>query len=207
MNKIKLFYWFVITMMFASCVYYTVFIINYFHSPSVKDFDQTTKRNMYSVADTIFDAIEITGHNNVLEYIYNITGTRHIPQTLSSDLFLQICKDVYHQVPLSSQDEKILTKRLIDAWKQPIIITLTTNQNGEAGVIMHSFGKNKQNETGNGDDIILWFDADMYNPGYIGGPSLKREKLLEKMGVMKPSQETINNFIPPYSLNSVTNKP
>jgi len=47
-----------------------------------------------------------------------------------------------------------------DVWGQPIVVTLTTNHAGTGYVIMHSFGKNKKDEKGDGDDIMRWFNAD-----------------------------------------------
>ena len=109
------------------------------------------------MADMIKIVLNDNGCGNAAEYVYSVTGSRNIPQILGRKIIRRIREDSV----IYSPDLLFLNDVLLDKWGQPITIMLTTNHIGEAGIVMHSFGKNKRNENGGGDDIVMWFNADM----------------------------------------------
>jgi len=138
------------------CWWVVLFVINLkYEYPKLKDPVQITKLNMTFMADTVKYAMKATGHSNAVEYVAHIAGTQNSLQILSRDTIRQILRDG-REYPFDLENGVFL-----DGWEHPIMITLTTNQYGELGIMMHSFGKNKRNENGAGDDIVIWFNADM----------------------------------------------
>jgi len=91
---------------------------------------------------------------NIIEYVKHTTGTEKIPQILEHETIRKLLDDA--GMPLD-----VIGDNFFDAWKQPIIITFTTNNTETLGLSMHSFGKNKRDENGAGDDIIMWFSIEL----------------------------------------------
>ena len=116
---------------------------------------------MLELKDILFLSMKDTGYSNVLEYANGISDNHTIPRTLGYEIF---DKSILSPEAMSSFYQHGV---FADAWGQPIVIMLTTNRNGKVGVTMHSFGKNKRNENGGGDDIVLWISADMSEKDFI----------------------------------------
>ena len=201
----KIIFLIIIRVLGVGCVILIILFIRslFLPLPIINDPIDKTKLKMFSIAELIFDSMEITDHDNVLEYISNSTSIQTIPQILNVELI----RSITDPNPLSHVREPLFAKMFLDAWKQPIIITLTTNHVGKVGVTMHSFGKNKRNDNGNKDDVVLWFDSDMYHPNCAGGAYMKRLNLLRQLGVLNPNKNQINDFTPPYSLKTIKEKP
>ena len=132
------------------CIAFVVIIVRLFSSPTLYSVN-LTGAYMRSMAVVMEYAMESAGHSNIVEYVNSITSTQRIPQIMDCEVIRRIRKEA-----LCFDDEDFR-----DAWGQPIMITLTTNRNGAIKILMHSFGKNKRNENGNGDDIQMWFNANM----------------------------------------------
>ena len=92
-----------------------------------------------------------------------MSETKDIPRILDSKFTYRIIND---GGPRIYSRNTYKDDSLLDMWGEPIIFMLTTNRNGDVGFTMHSFGKNKIDEKGGGDDIIMWFDADMFYPKF-----------------------------------------
>ncbi|MCL1921840.1 MAG: hypothetical protein FWG50_12345 [Kiritimatiellaeota bacterium] len=121
-------------------------LIMYFsRTPSKRNPGVMTQIMMSDMADSIHYVMRKASHSNLVEYVDSLTGSRRIPRFVHREVMQEV----------SPQDLDFL-----DAWGQPIMILLTTNSNGETGMAMHSFGENKRDEQGNGDDIAIWIDAD-----------------------------------------------
>jgi len=122
-----------------------------------------TRANMRAMVSCWEHIMKPTGHSNILEYINSKSSTQTIPRIIDNEILHHIIEDGKIFYPSSWKNGEFF-----DAWGQPIIITLTTNNNGKVGLFMHSFGKNKRNENGKGDDVIMWFDADMFYSTFNG---------------------------------------
>lgn len=117
--------------------------------------------SMTGIRNTFEYALRETTYSNIFEYVNSIEGIQDIPHILSCETIRRIVKDSgvatkklkFHRGG-SFYEDGIFT----DAWGQPIVVTLTTNHSGCAGVTMHSFGKNKRNENGEGDDILMMIE-------------------------------------------------
>jgi len=109
-------------------------------------------------------ALHETGHSNMLEYVDSIEGSQPIPHIVKCGTIRKIVNDsgiMIERLKFDRGESFYENGTFFDAWRQPIIVTLTTNQNGKVGLTMHSYGKNRRNENDKGDDIILWNDANM----------------------------------------------
>jgi len=139
------------------CIAFIVLLIrSCFKSSSVRGYIKLeTRVSMLTIAECLKEATKHAGSSNVIEYVKKVTDTQNIPQDLNQKALGQIFS-AYPVFPVSFHGGE-----LFDEWGNSIRIILTTNHIGEAGVIMHSFGKNKRNENGGGDDIVMWFNADM----------------------------------------------
>ena len=201
-NKISLFHiiYRIITILVIVIVF--MFIRSLFLSPTTNDPIQKTKIKMYFIAKYFIYAMEKYEFIHITEYFNYLTNEQNIPRTINKDVIYQVFYETFPP-PLSSSEMEYLDNWLIDVWKQPIIVTLTTNQNGEFGIMMHSFGKNKRDDKGKKDDILLWFDSDMYNSGFINRAYLKRSDLLQYIGIDNPTKEQIDNFKPPYKMKNI----
>ena len=127
--------------------------------PSVKDKKQLTKADMSCLAYAMQSAMKHTGHTNIMEYLNCLTIITNTPYSLSHKIIPRIIEDA-RGASIHFWDGCLLR----DAWGHPITITIQTNFNGCLNVTFHSFGKNKRNENGKNDDIIMCFDATMYSP-------------------------------------------
>ena len=187
--------------MFGGTILLVLFVRTLLWAPTYNNPVVQTKIKMYSIAEALFHFMEIDDQTNIMEYVHSITGEPRELKVLDQKILREIllAKNIKK---LSSSREEHYNDLFRDAWKQPIIISLTTNQNAEVGITMHSFGKNKRNDNGGGDDIFLWFDADMYNSELQGSAYSKRIFLLKKIGINNPSQKQIDDFIPPYFFNN-----
>ncbi|MCL1920305.1 MAG: hypothetical protein FWG50_04380 [Kiritimatiellaeota bacterium] len=120
-------------------------LIMYFsRTPSKRNPDAITQIMMSHMVYPMHRVMGKAGHSNLVEYVDSLTGSRGIPRFVHREMI---------------QEMSPRSGNFLDAWGQPIMILLTTNSNGEAGVAMHSFGGNKRDEGGGGDDIVLWIDA------------------------------------------------
>ena len=125
-------------------------------TPSGIDRKLDTHGSMRSMVWIISMAMKNAKNKNLLNYLNSLSDTKDIPRILDYEVIELIFKDSIGR-PTSFRD-----KKLLDTWERPIIITLTTNRSGKVGITMHSFGENGIDENGEGDDIIMWFDADMF---------------------------------------------
>ena len=124
---------------------------------------------MKTMGELIRYKMQTSGYTHIDHYINNLSESITIPCILHGDFMMQIIHP--GPMPLSFS---LQTNELFDQWNQPIIITLTTNKNHKVGLTMHSFGKNKINENGKGDDILIWFNSDMSCPKLGIKPSTKK---------------------------------
>jgi len=141
-------------------IFIVIIIIGVFISPTVKPRKPNTRVSMIAMAETINGTMRWMGYTNIAEYVYYLTGKQEIPQILTHE----IIQKIINEGGISPDYNCMENGDLIDTWKQPIIISIATNHNGEVGLTMHSFGKNKIDEKGAGDDIFVWFNVEMSSP-------------------------------------------
>jgi len=113
---------------------------------------------MGGIRDTFKGATAIAGHSNVLEYVNSLSDVCDFPRTVDSQTVCQMFSGKFRWS--ESYSEYYKDGVFFDKWGQPIVVTLTTNHAGTGYVILHSFGKNKKDEKGDGDDLMMWFNAD-----------------------------------------------
>jgi len=131
---------------FTFCCDFAIVIVRKAFMPLGKrDSNIDTEEYMHIKADSIKFAMEKAGYSNLVEYVSSITGAQSIPHFVH--------REIAHTTLYMEED-------FLDAWGQPIMILLTTNSIGEVGVAMHSFGENQKDEKGDGDDIVMWLDAE-----------------------------------------------
>ena len=108
---------------------------------------------MRAMASSCAHITKAKGHNKMVEYFDSMSATTNFPRIVERETLRKIIEDGKTYYPSSWRNGIFY-----DAWGEPIIITLTTNNHGELGFYMHSFGKNKRNDNGKKDDIIMWFN-------------------------------------------------
>lgn len=114
--------------------------------------------SMTGIRNTLEYALLETAHSNMFEYVNSIEDIQNIPHILSCETIRKIVKDsgvATEKLKFHRANSFYKDGIFSDAWGQPIVVTLTTNHSGCASVTMHSFGKNKRNESGEGDDILM----------------------------------------------------
>jgi len=126
-----------------------------FYTPSTSSPARKTVHIMEIIGVVIKEGMKRSSHSNVIEYVSQIMHTQCIPDVISDETMEYIVTN------LIKESKNYRRGVFYDAWKNPIIITLSTNKNNEIGLIMHSFGKNKLNDNGKGDDIIIQFNGNM----------------------------------------------
>jgi hypothetical protein len=122
---------------------------------------------MPAIRSTIQYALYETGHTNVLEYVNSIEGIESVPRMLKRETIRKIVNDagvVIERFKLDGGESFYNEGIFFDAWRQPIDVMLTTNNNGKVGLNFHSRGKNKINGIEKGDDINMWNDINMLTP-------------------------------------------
>lgn len=138
---------------------------------SNSDNNRKTRYWSMSAMRSVFQyALNQTGSSNMLEYIESTGCTQNIPHIMSSEMVRKIIKDsgvAIERLKFDNGRSFYEGGVFLDAWGRPIIVTLTTNRSQEFGITMHSFGKNRKNENGDGDDILLWNDVCMSFPPSI----------------------------------------
>ena len=108
----------------------------------------TTQVTMRDMSCFFAGAMVTGGHSNIVETVNRIESKQDIPRIIEY-------KTISHIIESYSGVETVTLKfykdgKLIDAWGQPITIMLMPNHIGEAGIVMHSSGKNRRNENGGG---------------------------------------------------------
>jgi hypothetical protein len=119
---------------------------------------------MGAMRNTFQYALYETGHSNMLEYVASIEGAQNIPHVVRCETIRKIVNDsgiATERLKFDHGESFYENGTFSDAWGQPIVVTITTNFNGNMGLTMHSYGKNKRNENGKGDDILVWNDISM----------------------------------------------
>ena len=135
------------------CVVILLLVWSAFYIPAVPD-NLKTQVIIENICTALKYATVHAGHSNVLEYVNSLSDGQDIPRMVSSPTINQIISDMF------KASESYKDGALFDEWGQPIVVALTTNHAEKGCVIIHSFGKNKKNENGDGDDIMMWFTAD-----------------------------------------------
>ena len=152
----------IFVLLFASVYCYKLRHLNYINIDISPTLEPTrippmldTFDSIISMAYCIQEAMKHTKYTNVFDYFNSKTNINTIPKILDYKILSYTFNDCV------GQPSGFRQKGLLDTWGNLIIISLTKNKNGEIGMTMHSYGKNKKNETGKGDDILIWFNADM----------------------------------------------
>ena len=126
---------------------------------------EDTPLYMRHMADVIKNAMHAHGQTNVSAYLNSLAKTRKIPREIDE----RMMKRIFKESGLYPMDIPRSYHVLGDDNGKSIMMTLTTNHNGEVGIKMHSFGPNGIDENGQGDDILMWFDANTFFTGHGNG--------------------------------------
>ena len=127
-----------------------------FYTPSTSiSPERETVYIMETMSIVIKERMQKSGHSNVFEYVSQITCTQHMPNVITYETMGYIAAD------LVRESKNYMRGVFYDAWKQPIIVFFDEFKDNKKSLIIHSFGKNKKNNNGNGDDIMLWYNLDM----------------------------------------------
>jgi hypothetical protein len=150
--------------MFAFCFVFMILMLRKsFMSPMVPN-DARTMMDMNTLVDNMRHDMETAGVNNVLEYADCITSTRGVPRFINFEGLRQR----FNNKGISTC---FIFDGTTDAWGQPMVISLMVNPHGTADIRIHSYGKNKRDENGHGDDIVVWLIATDGNDAAIVSPN------------------------------------
>ena len=97
------------------------------------------------------ESIEIKNNETIHEQICEIIIPNKKQLILNDEIILQIIK--YNDLWTSFYNDG----NIIDAWGQPIIIILYYETNMITDITMHSFGRNKKNDNGRKDDLVMHY--------------------------------------------------
>ena len=129
--------------------------------------DNAQKTRYWSIGamrNTFAYAVYASGHTNILDYINSIENVQRFPYFVKSETIRKIVEDSGIEVGRLSfyRGARFYEDgTFFDAWGQPILVTLTTNLNGNVYIIFQSFGQNNKSDNGEGDDILIQFDQNM----------------------------------------------
>ena len=143
-----------VTILTIGCMIFSALYV-----PKIPRAAEITTRNIIKNFEMVLMRAMIdSGQTNVMEYINNLSEAHNIPPAINSKIISLITKGFI------SETGNTKNGFFIDAWGNPIVINFTTNHFGKFFLTVHSFGKNKINENGRGDDIMIWLNLDMTSP-------------------------------------------
>lgn len=146
--------------MFACCVVFMFFMSKKIFMMSMVPHSVQTFIDMLHIADNMRQDMNASGCSNVIEYADSLTSARGVPRVIE-------CEGVRKRFENSGLPTLFIFGGTNDAWGQPLLVSLMANPQGAADMRIHSSGKNKQSENGNGDDIVVWLNAVDYNKASI----------------------------------------
>ena len=129
-----------------------------FYTPSSASplaFVRATEHTMEMMGIVLKDSMLKSSHSNVFEYVSQITRAPYIPNVIPDKTMEYMVADWVRE------SKNYRNGVFYDSWKQPITVSLKKNNANKICLCIHSFGKNKKNDNGNGDDIMFWYNLDM----------------------------------------------